>query len=253
MLVAPTEPPVLRRLGEVSSIPESYGLDFLWVVRGQKVGVQRKAIPDFVASVIDGRLAKEVGQMNQLGPVRALILEGPLIWSADGAWMGRGYRWDQSRHDQAVLSLCAQGIWVLRSDGLQDTARLIGEIERWSRKEKHHFARARGAISGMWGTPSSREYGIYALQSLPGVGPELAERVYDHFGRVPWAWACSENDLLAIDGIGKVRAQRLLSCFAPLPPSATLPPAPAIPYPSTDTPQATSPAPLPSASNGKRQ
>lgn len=267
MLVAPTEPPLLRRLGEVSSTPERFGADFFWVTHAQKCGVQRKTMSDYVASIVDGRLGKEIGQMQQLGPIRVLILEGPVNWTVDGAWMGRGFRWDHSRHDQSILSLFAAGILTIRSDGMQDTIRLLGEIERWSRKEKHQFGRARGAAVGQWGTPSSREYGTYALQSLPGVGPELAERVYDHFGRVPWTWACSENDLLAIDGIGKVRAQRLLSCFAPAPaapspdtsptpsatPSATPSDAPPNPYPSTDTPQATSSAPLPPTSNGRRQ
>lgn len=259
MLVAPSEPPLLKRIGTVSAVPERHGVDFMWVACGRKIGVQRKAVSDFVGSVIDGRLSKEVGQMRQLA-VRALILEGPLVWSCDGAWMGRGFRWDHARHDQAVFSLQAEGIWVLRSDGHQDTIRLIGELDRWSRKEKHHFARARGAAVGQWGTPSSREFALHLLQGLPNVGPELAERIYDHFGGVPWQWAATEKDLLAIEGIGKVRARAMLSCLPASPaatPAATpaaspapSPAAPGNPYPSTDTPQATSPGPLSPTTNG---
>jgi len=68
MLVAPTEPMTLKALGTVSLVPEDYGSDFLWAspVFGL-VGVQRKEASDFVASVMDGRLDKELAQMKQLG------------------------------------------------------------------------------------------------------------------------------------------------------------------------------------------
>ena len=69
LLVAPTEPPQLKKLGKVSSVPESYGLDYMFITHNSLIsGVQRKQFPgDFTSSLNDGRLGKEIVQMGPLG------------------------------------------------------------------------------------------------------------------------------------------------------------------------------------------
>jgi DNA excision repair protein ERCC-4 len=41
------------------------------------------------------------------------------------------------------------------------------------------------------------------LQGLPGVGPERAKRLIDHFGSVEGVIGASADDLAAVPGIGK--------------------------------------------------
>src|SRR5215472_11777188 len=85
MLISPTEPAEFRVLGEVSSVPELYGADFLmYGPKIGRVGVQRKEINDFVASIRDDRLAKEVAQLKSLN-VGMLVLEGGVEWTNDGS------------------------------------------------------------------------------------------------------------------------------------------------------------------------
>lgn len=216
MLIAPTEPLPLKRMGQVSSVPERHGVDVLWVSHGHKHGVQRKEAKDFIASVNDGRLAKEVAQIRQLAGVRALVLEGKFIWSTEGMWMGPT-RWDRYRHRQALFTLQSEGLWVIPTESLADTVEAVAELEKWTRKAKHSFARSRSGVASSWGTPTSREFGCHLLQGLPNVGPELAERIYDHFGGVPWHWSVDEGDLVSVEGVGKVRARSMLSCLLPRP------------------------------------
>lgn len=224
MLISPAEPLTLRRIGTVSPIPERYGCDFLWVAHGEKVGVQRKTASDFVGSTVDGRLHREVLQMQQLGPVRALLLEGAFVWSTDGAWMGAGFRWDKGRHTQAMFSLFAMGIMVFPTESIADTIMTIGELERWTQKGSHSFARNRAKAAGQWGTPSSREFGSHMLQSLPGCGPTVAEAIFDYFGGVPWRWTVTEKELKEVPGVGKVRARSMLAALPaidPIPPNGS--------------------------------
>lgn len=217
MLVSPAEQPLpLRRLGQSSSVPERYGLDFMWVANGCKHGVQRKEMKDFVASVIDGRLAKEVGQMAQVDGIKCLAVEGRPIWSNDGMWMGP-VRWDRFRHRQALFTLQHSGIWVVGTDSIADTAEVVLELERWTKKPKHQFASVRSKVVGQWGDATSREFGLHVLQSFPGVGREMAERIWGEFGRVPLMWTVTEQELLGIDGIGPKRATQMMRAFSVTP------------------------------------
>ena len=64
--VSPTEPAQLRAIADrVSMYPEDFGVDVLIAGKGNMLGVQRKAIPDFLASVEDGRL-RTAGCLSRL-------------------------------------------------------------------------------------------------------------------------------------------------------------------------------------------
>lgn len=218
MLIAPSEPLPIKRLGQVSSIPERNGVDVLWIAQGHRCGVQRKEIKDFVASVIDGRLYKEILQMTQLQGVRALILEGHFVWAPDGTWTGPVRGWDRFRHRQALFTLQHQNIWVIPTESMNDTVEAIAELERWSRKTSHQFTASRAKATGEWGKPTSREFGLHLLMSFPGVGRDVAERVWSHFGRVPLAWTVTEDELQEVDGIGPKRAAAMHQALAALAP-----------------------------------
>lgn len=228
MKISPTEPLLIRRLGATSSYPERLGADVFWVANSRWYGVQRKEISDFVASVHDGRLAKEVAQMSRLH-VRALILEGRWAWTVDGQWAGGGSRgrhgqtrqWDRFRQYQQEFSLLSAGVWVLHADTMAETADLIRDLERWSRKTSHSTATGRPGPSttAMWGTPDSRDWWVWVAMGWPGVGPELAQRMVDHFGgRLPLRWEVDEAQMTKVPGIGPKRARQLLAIGGPTSP-----------------------------------
>jgi len=54
------------------------------------------------------------------------------------------------------------------------------------------------------------------LMGLPGVGVEVANRVLEKFGRVPWEWSCTKEELMEVPGVGKKTAERLLGAFGVL-------------------------------------
>lgn len=216
--VAPTEPAQLKALGEVSSFPETFGCDFLWVGQGMFWGVQRKEYKDFVASVYDGRLARELAQMRQVlsrGGKCLLLLEGEPSWTMEGQWTeGRGKNaWGLRAHHSYLFSVQQQGVWVDTSRNLADTADTIRFYQEWSEKPRHSGTSHRPNPVGVWGKASSREWMIHLLQGFPGVGSATAEAILAKFPN-PLVWNVSAEMLMTVEGIGKKTAERLIQALA---------------------------------------
>jgi len=208
MLVSPTEPALLKDIGRVSSTPEQYGVDFLWASRVGLVGVQRKEINDLVASLRDGRLAKEMGQWGKLD-IAVLIVEGKMLWSTEGYLLSTR-QFTKAQLLGVLFSVQMTGAWSLQTETLGDTSLVVKSLETWLSKDRHGSLRTRPKAQGSWGTADNREWGIHLLQSFSGIGAEVAGRIYDSFGGVPLAWTVDEVDLMTVPGVGPVRATRMI-------------------------------------------
>ena len=205
MLVSPTEPEELKALGIVSSLPEEYGADFLWGTPHGIVGVQRKAVPDLLASLSDGRLAVDLARLDSCDAA-VLVMEGRTRWTADNRLIDRAYR----REAWEALLLSVQfsaGVPVVRTDSLSDTVFWLRCAVEWFSKETHRSLRTRPKTTDSWGVYN---FSTHMLQSFPGIGPELAERIVRHFGGVPLRWTVTERELMSVKGIGQERARAMI-------------------------------------------
>lgn len=209
MLVSPTEPKVLKQLGRVSSRPEKYGVDYLLTSPLGLIGIQRKELSDLVASLKDGRLSLEIGQMRSLD-VGIVLIEGRAQWTNDGYLLLAG-RSSISRAQLLGLSWSMQleGFWMGWSTTLNDTYEYLSMLSRWSQKKEHHGIGGRPKAKGVWGKAENRDWGIHLLQSFPGIGKGTASEIYDYFGGVPMRWDCEMEELETVPGVGKVRARKM--------------------------------------------
>lgn len=213
ILVAPTEPQELKSLGKVSSYPESQGADFFWLNNGIRIGVQRKEIKDFISSVQDGRLGKELLQMEQLD-IRVLIVEGKLRWTRDGELVDGWVRLTKPQLRGALFTVQSKGVWVEWSENKDETLDVIRELYRWSEKDTHSTLLVRqGPRTDGWGKRSNKDWQIHILSSLPGIGAGLAEKIIDHFGTVPLQLSVPKSELLKVDGIGKQKVNKILEAL----------------------------------------
>lgn len=213
LFVSPAEPRELRNLGRVSPICEKRGVDFLFPSKGKWYGIQRKAIPDLIASMQDGRLAKEIAQMQWLNRA-LLIVEGKARFTLDGEMITNGYGKgiNKAGFHGILWSVQAKGVAVDFTDSLQDTASLIETFVRYSQREVHSALERRPGPDSIWGKPNHREYQLHLVMGIPGVGPELAERIVDELG-MPFGWNITVEDLATIKGIGKKKAQQIYACL----------------------------------------
>lgn len=209
MLISPTEPQPIRDIGTTSILTEKYGSDILMLVKDMRVGVQRKKFPeDLMASLADGRLYDQIRKMAELNHA-VVILEGHGQWTTEGVLMGQ-YAFTIDQLHGLIMSLSFEfGIQVFQVRDMTETIRLLENMERWIHKPAHtSLLRRPGPSKDSWGQKSARLNGIHLLQSFPGVGPTIAARIYDHFGRVPMTWD-EGVDFTKVPGVGKEKARQL--------------------------------------------
>lgn len=211
ILIAPTEPQEVKRLGASSPVPESYGVDIFWHAKPIGLcGVQRKELTDFIASMHDGRLAKEVVQMKNLD-LKAVIVEGRGRWTRDGVLLHNWSRVTRQQLRGFLWTMRSKGIWVEATDDIHDTVQTVEWMKTWTEKEEHSSLKSRsGPERSSWGHVSERSWSIHLLTGFEGIGPKTAEAILDHFGKVPLRWEVEEDELMEVPGVGKLTARRLV-------------------------------------------
>lgn len=195
-------------------LPEKYGCDILWRARGGWWGVQRKEIKDFIASIQDGRLSREVAMMKPL-PIKVVIIEGRISWSTDGILMIG--KWASNitlaQYEGMIMSLMEKGVHVTWTRDTRDTARWTTQFARWSEKLRHSSLERRPGPVSPWGHVSDEDWAVHLLQGFDGMGTEKAKAIVKHFGGVPMQWTVTETDLMKVPGIGRVLARRLVNAL----------------------------------------
>lgn len=213
-LVSPTEPLKLRAIGQTSVLPETFGVDVMFPCPKGLVGIQRKTVADLVASVLDGRLHEGTLKMTNSLWCRTLILEGHPQWSSEGQLLGfNATRFSRDALWGILLSLQARGVWVTTTSNLDETIEWVQYLAKWAMKPDHTSLETRPGPASPWGVTTSRDWNIHVLQGFSGVGPGVAANIVDHFGCLPLQWTCTEKDLQQVEGIGKVRAKKLIEAL----------------------------------------
>lgn len=218
-LVSPTDRELLQILSAKSSaishsMCESYGADVLAVIEGRgHLAIQRKQFPDdFIASIEDGRMAREIALL-QYAEFPVLIAEGWAEFTSEGHLMlQHGGRWTKQALRNTMRSMYKiHGIAVERTDNINDTADAVIELEAYFGKEIHKslLTRPKRVMQDTWGLSNKRDFARFFLQGFPGVGSALAEQIFDHFGKIPLRWDADEDELKEVYGIGEKRAKVL--------------------------------------------
>lgn len=143
-----------------------------------------------------------------------LIVEGGRF-TTDGqllnSYIQRNFTIDSYRG--LLLSIQEKGIKVITTTNMADTARAIRGIERWTKKPDHRSLDTRAKNASGWGMANHPDFAVFLLQSLPGVSVVTARAIYDHFGGLPMAWTCTEEELRQVKGVGKIRAKTIMAAL----------------------------------------
>lgn len=210
MLISPAEPKYLKELGEVSSIPEHYGADFLMFSEHYGlVGVQRKELSDLVASHSDDRINRELIDMKELD-VAIWLIEGTAQWSSDGQSLWTRTNYTRSRHLGFLYTLSFQGFLLYSTDTITESGILLSSLEKWLKKEKHRGISGRPPAKGMFGEPDVTERQIHFLSGLPGLGYERSRAIVEHYRGLPLALT---RDISEVPGLGKKTVTRIEEMF----------------------------------------
>lgn len=220
--IAPTEHELQRILrntthGWISSpLPEQHGCDILAPTRNGVIGFQRKTLPDLTASLQDGRLYYELSQLVSSATVTHsfLIVESLFTRTTDNLHYTEAPI-SVSTLRALVAKFAAYGTSYVPTSSPPDTLAACLSISHYLSSDKALSIHRPKQTSNEWGLTTNKTYGVFLLQSFPGIGPKVATAIYEHFNGVPLAWTVTAADLARVPGVGKVRAATLLDALRP--------------------------------------
>lgn len=216
LYVAPTEPPSLKAIAtHITLFPETLGCDVIYLSYQPYtlIGFQRKEIGDFIASINDGRLQKELLQIAESNlSYCILILEGPLIFTNDGNLTNGTFTKASLRN--ILSSIQSQHILTVITDNLADTIQTVLSMGKYLAKPTHSsLARRPNQAKNSWGHTTSVSFATHLLQSFPNIGPGTAKEIYEHFGTIPLSWNVTASELAKVKGIGIKTATQLIKAL----------------------------------------
>lgn len=166
-------------------------------VVSDEICIERKTVSDFASSIIDGRLFEQALNMRRTYRKPLIVVEGENVYSSTlNPESIRG----------ALISLAVDyGIPILWSRSPKETALLIGRIAFREQKEMGSKPIVRASKKPV----DEDELKEYVVASLPGVDAARARKLLKHFGSVLKVFNASREELEAVEGIGKITAEKI--------------------------------------------
>lgn len=171
--------------------------------------VERKTVPDLHGSILGGRFWPQVGALKASCEAPHLLVEGLALDVGP-------------LHPNSIRGACIAatelGLVVLRTEGVQDTARWLHRLALRRRRRRGHPG-TRPAYAQRPKASGPGAAAEAALASVPGISVVSARALLDRFGTVHEVLLASPAALMAVPGVGpaKARALREVLCGAPPP------------------------------------
>ena len=166
-------------------------------VINDSITIERKTARDFLISIIDGRL------FNQLSNLKRYCLNPILL--IEGNPFKTGLAFDERAVRGALIS--TQTIWyvpIIYSRSKEETKDIIlmsgGQQEACMEVVP---------LRGGYRPKRLKSRQLFILQGLPKVGPTVAKRLLDHFRSVSKAMNATAEDLMQVEGIGRLSAEKI--------------------------------------------
>jgi len=168
-------------------------------ILSSRIGVERKNVDDFLQSLIDGKLFKQVSQLRDTYSRPILILEGENLFTKRNI-----------SHNAIFGSLASisvdYGISIMNTKNAMETADLLGVIAKREQKENKRAVAVRGEKHQM----SLQERQQFLIEGLPNVSGVLAKRLLSQFGSIRGIINASEKELQEVEGVGKNIASEIV-------------------------------------------
>ena len=208
ILVHPNEPKEIKDFLISQGIPvrdePSLQFDYLFAVGENRIAVERKDAPDFVASIIDARLFTQLYYMSVLCPHSYLVVIGNIT----EALIERSFK--REGYIGALISAslktapegCQGHVSVVVLDTMPDFMLFLKLLH--NKLEEGDFVRyPRVNIS----KHEPQSLAIATLSTLPGVGEVYAEKLLKRFKTLYKVFTASQYELEAV--LGKKRAEKV--------------------------------------------
>ena len=169
-------------------------------VLSDRVAVERKSAADFVDSMLDSdrSMFEQVGELSRAYARPVMVVEGTNLYGQRDI--------DPNAIRGALASLAVDfDVSVLRTEGEEDTAELLATTAKREQETRDREV----SVHGEKTTKTRAEQQEYVVSSIADIGPVTARTLLEHFGTVEAVMTAPEDDLLDVDGVGPVTAERI--------------------------------------------
>ncbi len=186
-----------KELAKKGIVIEYKKLDLADFIIGD-TAIERKTIQDFVNSIVDKRLIRQLGMLKENFESAILIIEGE-----DNIYTIR------SLHPNAIRGMLASiaidfKIPIIPTRNYRDTASLLYTIAKRKSRQKEEFG-----ILAKRKPLSLKERQQLVVESLPGIGPKLAKKLLKEFKSIKNLFNAKKEDLMKVEKIGKKKAEEI--------------------------------------------
>ncbi len=190
-------PDLLVSKGAILDYGQLYAGDY---IVNDEIIIERKTNTDFVHSTITGRLFVQCAKLRKVNMLPLIIVEGNPFDTA--------HKVSADSIKGALLSVSlAWQIPVILSSGKEDTVLLMLMAAR-QQLNPPEFIRKTSIKSKVW---QRRQH--YFIRNLPGVGAKLSQNLLAHFRSIEKIVQADISELLEVDGVGQVKAEKLYRFF----------------------------------------
>jgi ERCC4-type nuclease len=193
---------VLERLRELGAEVKTGELATGDYVCSSELVIERKTAADFILSVIDGRLFNQIGKMKLSFARPVFLIEGDVYATRSNI--------SREAIDGALSFIVAiEGATVLHVRSPRTAADLIYRMAKHCQEGLgYDVAFRRGK------TEPGKGEALFVIEGLPGIGPTTASKVLGHFRSTLALMNASVDELMAVPGLGKKKAERIHSCIS---------------------------------------
>ena len=164
----------------------------------ESVAAERKTTDDFLNSLTDGRLFKQLAELKKNFVSPLLIIEGDTLFGI------------RKIHPNAIRGALASiaidyAMPVIWTASQLETAQMLFSIA----KREQLDSKKSVAIRGKRSFRSDNQEQLFLISGLPGISTEKAKSLLKHFGSPEKVFLASEAELQQADGIGRELAKRI--------------------------------------------
>ena len=206
----------LLDIGEILGLTAG---DYRWYsISMELVGVERKSVTDFLASLSNGSLADELRRLREEVDFPILLIEGPITidhttgvilrtWYSGGKFKKAETGWRLNNLIPAIYDFCRTlDIMPFYSPSIGETAAVIRYIYSWDQDQYHTAIYKNRKHEYVIPSPAA-----VMLASL--VGPKTAHSLLHEFRSLRGILTADLERLTKVDGIGPKTAQKILDAL----------------------------------------
>jgi Fanconi anemia group M protein len=189
---------VVDRLGNFECIVKKKMLLVGDFIVSDRIAVERKVSEDFIQSIVDQRLFKQLKSLKENFEKPILIIEGNDLYGRLHPNAVRG----------ALISIAIDAnIPILWSKSPEETAGLIYWL---AKREQIDEGRKVEILEGRRGVSKAKQQ-EFIVAGLPDVSAVLAKRLLKKFKSIKSVFNADEKDLQKVEGIGKEKSKKIVS------------------------------------------